>query len=588
MKKTPLFLTFLFIGSLFFASFHDARAQINRGIAVPPEKMPKTLSDISPKDYFIPSDQKKVGVVHALEGTVIVIHGTKEAYFGMEGDAIHEKDSLITLPESKCRIRFVDEDVVTMAPETEFSVESFEDQRAEGKKSSLFRMVKGKAMFYAMRLFRYRDTRFSLVTPTNTIGVRGTKFGAHVYFLENSKTASRSILVADAGNEVAPYLAQAGSGRSFTDCFSEDGVLDVDGQTVAPGQMYNGQTGQVIPTPPEVIRSFRQDAEIRPGGAATGPGQGTEGEQPPPPPPVPSSTGPAIADIQANITTVVQVQTGQQTEQQAGTEIKSLPPPLEGYFSLLLQKNGSFYDAFMNSGRTRTDVLKEYLYGVMNSNNYLYVDSPSGLPDRGIARLDAPPDSGGSLNAAWTKNYLGQGTYTQWGYWQAPSAATTFESGGNNYQFITDRVWFLEGNNVTTQAQLDAIPSGSYAYSGSVYGTYAGSDGSAQLNGTFSGKLNIGSATVQDLRFSGTGGGHRFLIEQTGSAVSVSANSSGNSFHLSSSDLNATIDDASASYRNVNGSFYGANAQEVGGNCAAADSVAGKAVSAIFNGKKAQ
>ena len=247
----------LFVGLAFLLG--DAFAQTGRGGGVPLDALPKELRDLSPSDSFVSSSRKRVGVIHALEGRVIVIHKLdKQAYFGAEGDPVFEKDSLNTLADSRCRIRMLDEDVITMAPETEFSVETFLDQREEGKRSSFFSMAKGKAMFYAMRLFRYKDTRFTLNTPTVTVGVRGTKFGAHVYRIGDEK-AARPVHVADSGQEIGLYLAQAqGAGRSFTDCHSEDGVLDVNGKTVLPGRCTKGDTAQVIPTPPNVIRAFRR------------------------------------------------------------------------------------------------------------------------------------------------------------------------------------------------------------------------------------------------------------------------------------------------------------------------------------------
>jgi hypothetical protein len=207
-------------------------------MAAPPDRLPEELRGLSPSDYFIPSSQKKVGVIHRLEGYVVIVHGAgKQAYFGMQGDPVYEKDTLVTLAQSVCSIQLLDGDTVTVASGTEFSLESFEDRREEGRKSSFFRMVKGRAIFYAMRLFSYKEGRFTVATPTNTIGVRGTRFGVHAYFLDD--------------------------GRSITDCFCEEGVVDVDGLTVVSGQMYNGRTGQVIPTPAEVIRSFREATEFK-------------------------------------------------------------------------------------------------------------------------------------------------------------------------------------------------------------------------------------------------------------------------------------------------------------------------------------
>jgi hypothetical protein len=42
-------------------------------------------------------------------------------------------------------------------------------------------------MFYAMRLFRFKKTMFQVKTPTAVMGVRGIKFGVHVYQVEDEK-----------------------------------------------------------------------------------------------------------------------------------------------------------------------------------------------------------------------------------------------------------------------------------------------------------------------------------------------------------------------------------------------------------------
>ena len=280
--------------------------QTNRGMGVPSESLPDELRGLAPRDYFIPSSLKKVGSIHRLEGNVVVIHSTdRQAYFGAQGDPVYEKDTLVTLDRSKCRIRFVDEDVVTMAPQTEFRVDSLEDERENGRKSSFFRLLKGKVAVYALRLFRYRDIRFALATPTNAIGVRGTKFGVHVYLVE------------DQGG---------GPLRPVTDCFCEQGLVDVDGRLVAPGQMFEGRTGRVIPTPPEVIRSFRDATEF-----------GSEDKKDQTPgagertPSTPSFNAFPGAEIQDDITSTIQSQTGrspeQSPQQKSSTPAPSPPQP---------------------------------------------------------------------------------------------------------------------------------------------------------------------------------------------------------------------------------------------------------------------
>jgi len=77
----------------------DLYTQVKRGAGVPVESLPSELKQLDIKDYFVSSSFKKVGITHALKRNVIVIHrGTKEAYFGKEGDAIYENDSRTPCP----------------------------------------------------------------------------------------------------------------------------------------------------------------------------------------------------------------------------------------------------------------------------------------------------------------------------------------------------------------------------------------------------------------------------------------------------------------------------------------------------------
>ncbi|MFH1349457.1 MAG: FecR family protein [Pseudomonadota bacterium] len=222
-KRLPLFLPFCLLFFLFLTADH-LHAQVRREAGVPAHLLPGNLKDLEIKDYFVQVNQKEVGVIHALNGHVVVIHkSTREAYFGKEGDPVYEEDSLNTLADSRCRVKLSGEDIISMAADTELSVDEFQDRREQGKKRSLFSMVKGKAMFYAMRLFRYKEMRFSLKTPTAVLGVRGTKFGVHVYWIDEENRDEAGIRVADSGSKVAPYLAQVnpeGGGKSFTDCFA--------------------------------------------------------------------------------------------------------------------------------------------------------------------------------------------------------------------------------------------------------------------------------------------------------------------------------------------------------------------------------
>ncbi|MFH1489409.1 MAG: hypothetical protein ABII06_10930, partial [Pseudomonadota bacterium] len=145
MKKTPKWILFIFL-VIMTAALNAGPAQAARGGAPPPETLPKTLQEFDIKDDFVSASRKKVGVIHALQGHIVVIHrGDKSAYFGRKGDVLYEDDALHTLSGSRCRVKFDNDDLITMASGTSFSIDEVDDRKEEGKKSSLFSMIRGKA-----------------------------------------------------------------------------------------------------------------------------------------------------------------------------------------------------------------------------------------------------------------------------------------------------------------------------------------------------------------------------------------------------------------------------------------------------------
>ena len=157
-----LFGVFLMIfSSLVFA--HAALAQ--------KPLLPGELNGFSIKDTFVPLDTPVVGTVRSLKGRLIVRHGRKTvAYYAAVGDRLYEHDILYTLADTRCRVRFVTADLVTMGENSHISIDQLVDERKAKKKRSLFSMLKGKAMFYVVRVFRYRQADTRVRTPTAIAG----------------------------------------------------------------------------------------------------------------------------------------------------------------------------------------------------------------------------------------------------------------------------------------------------------------------------------------------------------------------------------------------------------------------------------
>lgn len=233
------------------------------------DPLPPALKGLDIQSDFIPSPFPKAGVIGPMKGHVVVLHRAKqEAYFAAEGDPVYENDSLYTLAGSRCRIVLNTGEAVNMGDHSDFTIEKFLDQKQERKQDSLFSMIQGKVRIYALRLFGYKEKKMALRTPTAVVGVRGTKFGVHVYRAGEGKRTQRMVRVADSGKRLGVYLdlAQAGlDGATFTDAHCEDGLLEVETEKgkreVGPGEMYKQETDEVMPTPPGYAEQFRKDTD---------------------------------------------------------------------------------------------------------------------------------------------------------------------------------------------------------------------------------------------------------------------------------------------------------------------------------------
>jgi len=574
MKRNIMITGWILLLSLILAST-SLHAAENRGAGVPSQALPEELKGLEIRDYFVPSPNKKVGVIHALseDGHVVVIHrATREAYFGKAGDPVHENDSINTLADSRCRIRFSNGDVVSMAANTEFSVESYQDQKKVGKKTSLFSMFKGKAMFYAMRLFKYKETRFRLKTPTAVVGVRGTKFGAHVYWVKEEKKADAGVRVADNSNGIGSYLAQAGAGSdnvAYGDFHSEDGWLDivVDGQVVAsvpPGEWYRTATGVVGITPEGYKKLFDKAVGIKP-----------EGEE---------AYVANIEDIfiltpeQVEILKLIE-EHNDTNQQQSGTQIEDLTtmpvttagPPggqLHGYFSAMLQTkpNGTWevaevYVTQNDKGgindlsvdpsqgdaiRTDGDWIKWQGSPYHENGEYFKINRTIPNGGGGAAEYNIDVDT-----TSYTKGF---NAWARWGWWEH---AATFTRGGSDYRMI-HKSWWIEGNQ-TLDSVIEA-KKGIMSFSGTSSGTYA--DGT-DLSGTVSCDINYGASNnhVSNFQLEALGGDKGARIQNgSGSLGSSRFEITNGTFQLKNGGgWN------NSNWQECHGTHYGLNGQAIGG-----------------------
>lgn len=238
--------------------------------AVSAQERPEALRDLVVQDGYLATSFKEVGSILRIvgKGCVVVLHrSTGEAFYASEGDPVHENDAVYTLGTARCRITFHDRNVVTMAPQSDLIIEEITQSLSERKKKSLFETTKGRVVFYAIRLFSFRDVQMKVKTPTATVGVRGTKFGTEIRemplqggsFERNSRVASLEPM----------RLAAAPTGNWMVNIYVAQGTVEVvslvDNLMRAVGEnewIGSGPLGlEPVIYAPDRVRSFMDSVE---------------------------------------------------------------------------------------------------------------------------------------------------------------------------------------------------------------------------------------------------------------------------------------------------------------------------------------
>ena len=209
------------------------------------KKLPAELRDLQIRDNFIKSSFKEVGTIDTIsgKGKLIVVHrADKKAYYASEKNPLYENDALYTLSDCRCRLAFKDQNVVIMAPDTHLDIDEVYASMIKSEKRSLFGMMKGKAIFYALRLFRYKKMKLELKTPAATIGVRGTKFGTEIEMTDNFQSNILNRMVASRNPEIAQV--ETGKQNIITRVYVFEGEVDVT--SLIDGRMQHLRENEIL------------------------------------------------------------------------------------------------------------------------------------------------------------------------------------------------------------------------------------------------------------------------------------------------------------------------------------------------------
>ena len=564
---------------------------LDRGNTVPANMLPVELQDLDIKDYFISSDAKEVGVIQTMTGHLVMRHGDSgQAYFAVPGDKIFEKDVMLTLKESRCRVKFIDDNLMTLAEDTNINIKEFVVDLEMKEKRSVFAMAKGKAMFYALKLFKYGKVSMSVETPTAVAGIRGTKFGIEVKEKSGGSMASRPVYLADASETGWIRFAQnspgdSGTVGSYTIVYSFDGTVTVtstvsgESVTLSTGEfvyMFTTGAGEVAPTPEGLSKLFQDDTDTSApdgddggdgDGGDDGNGDGDNGD----------TGGNQGGDV-------AQTQTGQNMDEEAaaqglggdtGGEDSS---PRYGYFSNMVRDLEDTFAGIVdvlvssspqdfNSNSIRGDGIDEV------PQDYAEVGGPvSCLIDPYLKTVYVD----GVINTYGTGYPIsltetGSNEYQSWGYW---TMAGTFEvhdpyGGDEDYNTceIESKGYYIYGDITPSDVASGIVG----AYSGVAYGTYSGGSGliAQDMIGTFGCNVNVTSGDIGSFQLEVDNG----VLESDPNFRAAQVTGGSGSFSGSSFTIDAatsTLTNGEMTYDSeiegsAAGALYGPNGEYMGG-----------------------
>lgn len=128
-----------------------------------------------------PAFAAEAGIVTFLKGAVSVLSADGKTRMLYKGAPINQGDTAITGKDGQIEVRFSDDAQVKLRPASEFRIDEYVYKgKADGNEKGLFSLLKGGLRTITGMIGRVNKSAYSVVTPTATIGIRGTEYTATV------------------------------------------------------------------------------------------------------------------------------------------------------------------------------------------------------------------------------------------------------------------------------------------------------------------------------------------------------------------------------------------------------------------------
>ena len=124
-----------------------------------------------------------VGTVIAVSGSVSALSADGKSRVLQKGALLSQGETAVTGKDGRVDLRFSDESLVQLRPETQFRVDEYSyvvtgSGKTDGNEKSFFSLLKGGFRAISGMIGKLRRNSYAVVTPTATIGIRGTDYSA--------------------------------------------------------------------------------------------------------------------------------------------------------------------------------------------------------------------------------------------------------------------------------------------------------------------------------------------------------------------------------------------------------------------------
>ncbi|MCR9137207.1 MAG: FecR domain-containing protein [Alphaproteobacteria bacterium] len=232
--------------------------------------------------------EAKIGVSAAIRGNVFVKSGSSAQRRAQQDQSIRLQDEVLTKRQSALQILLLDESVFTVGENCEMVIDRFvyDPDKKAGEMSST--IVKGAFRFMSGRIGKSNPTKASVVTPSATIGIRGTFFEGAVGLDAITLARLLGLPTANADNDKALFVVLRGEGRN-KNTLGNTGIITVGNSAGSKTISSPGYAVFVpgpglppigpIPITDEILAYFDHYLRTLPFGPSEGGGEQTGGSQ---------------------------------------------------------------------------------------------------------------------------------------------------------------------------------------------------------------------------------------------------------------------------------------------------------------------